>query len=99
MSLFGKIVLGNMAGMLLVMAGGGMLMGGESIGIDLVLIVLQAGINLLMGIGLVFSKSSRTTGFAFLLSGLLVAAIGPGVCSRKADWFRPEPPALPKQPS
>lgn len=97
MPLFGKIVLGNMAGMLLVMAGGGVLMGVQSEGVDMLLIVAQTGVNLLLGIGLVFSRSGRMAGLACLLSGLLVATIGPGMCSRKANWLRAESSEMPSK--
>lgn len=80
---FAKIVLRNFAVMLLYMIGGGLISGRNSEGFDALLLASQVLLNLFAGLGSIFSKTYRMTGIAFLLSGLLVAVIGPGMCGYK----------------
>lgn len=96
---FGKIILGNFAVMLIYMAVGGLIGGGDSEGADFFFIVIQVIINIFLGLGAIFHKGSRLTGLAFLLSGLMVAVIGPGMCSKKDEWLRRENRVEPKHPS
>ena len=87
---FGKIVLGNFAVMLTYMAVGGLIGGRDSMGTDFFFIIIQVIINVLLGIGSLLFKESRLAGMAFLLSALLIAVIGPGICSAKDEWLRQE---------
>ena len=85
---FGKIILGNFAVMLLYMVVGGLIGGRSSDGIDALLLVGQIIVNLFMGLGLLLVKGSRLTGLALLVSGLLIAVIGPGICSYKSSLLQ-----------
>lgn len=96
---FGKIILGNFAVILIYMAVGRLIGGGDSIGTDFFFIILQVVLNILVGIGSLFFKESRLTGLALLLSALMVAVIGPGMCSAKDEWLRQENRIEPKHPS
>lgn len=99
MNPFGKIILGNFAVMLIYMVIGGLIGGRGSTGVDAMLIVGQFVVNIFIGIGSLLFKESRLTGLAFLLSGLMVAVIGPGMCSKKDEWLRQENRIEPKHPS
>ena len=77
---FGKIVLGNLGILLAYIVLGGIFLGGASDGLHIISIVIQVALNLFAGLGAIFSSGYRKIGLAFLLSGLLVAMIGPGMC-------------------
>lgn len=87
----GKVVLINFGIMLTYMAltsmmdtSGG---GGEAalgvLAVDAALIVLQAGLNFVLGLILVFTDQ-RHVGQAMLISSLIVGAVGFGLCIGKA---------------
>lgn len=87
---FGKIVLGNLCIMLAYIVLGGVFFKSGAIALHLILIVVQVALNILAGLGALFSTRFRKTGLAFLLSGLLVAVIGPGMCGYRPDILRQE---------
>jgi len=81
----GKVVLINFGIMLLYMTITG-IGKGEDFGpliFDAMAIVAQTAVNLLGGLGLLFSEDRRHVGKAMLLAGLLVGVIGFGACLGK----------------
>ena len=86
---FGKVMLINLGIMLVYMTLSGVGTGHDfgPLIIDAFGIVFQVGINVLGGVGLLFSDDRRHVGKAMLLSGLLVGLIGFGACIGKADLF------------
>lgn len=85
---FGKIVLGNLAIMLAYIVLGGVFFVNGTSGFHLTLIIIQVVLNVFAGLGAIFSSGYRKTGMAFLVSGLLVAMIGPGMCGYRPEIFR-----------
>lgn len=86
---FGKVMLINLGIMLVYMTLSGVGTGHDygPLIIDAFGIVFQVIINVLGGVGLLFSEQRRHVGKAMLLSGLLVGLIGFGACIGKADLF------------
>lgn len=84
----GKVVLINFGIMLLYLATTGI--GKHDYGpilLDAMAIVTQTGINLVVGLFLLFSKENRHIGRAMMLVGLLVGVIGFGACIGKYSAF------------
>ena len=80
----GKILMWNFIGLIGAMVLTGLMGGGDSVVADMLIILLQAAANFLLGLIFVFG-SKKPAGVAFLLSAVLVFIIGFGMCAGKAE--------------
>lgn len=86
----GKAVLFNFGIMLAYMALTGVGQGEAGLGnmaTDALLILAQVGLNLLVGLIMLFNEESRNLGAALLISGLIMGVIGFGACIGKVAVF------------
>ncbi len=85
----GKVVLINFGIMLLYLVVTGIPNGHDygPLALDAMAIVLQTAVNLLGGLGLLFSDDKKHVGRAMMLAGLLVGVIGFGACIGKYSMF------------